>query len=256
VLDPLRTVTATRYVAALREGGSLPGLVEADDLGMYVTKFRGAGQGEGALVAEVLAGELARAIGLPVPELVVVDVAPELGHAEPDPEIQDLIAASPGLNLGMDFLPGSLPFTLPAEGPAPIDPALAADIVWFDALVTNVDRTHRNPNLLLWHRRTWLIDHGAAFFRQHGSTPLAHTAHDNVPMLAEHVLLPVAGPIEEADERLASRALAAVGMAVALIPAPWLGVNPASRRGDFAAFLTQRLAAPRTFVEEVARARA
>jgi HipA-like protein len=254
VLEPLRTVTATRYVAALREGGSLPGLVEADDLGMYVTKFRGAGQGAGALVAEVLAGEIARAIGLLVPELVVVEVAPELGHAEPDPEIQELIAASPGPNLGMDFLPGSLPFTLPAD--PPIDPALAADIVWFDALVTNVDRTHRNPNLLLWHGRTWLIDHGAAFFRQHGDRPLAATAHDGVPMLAEHVLLPVAGSIDEADERLAGPALAAVGRAIALVPEAWLGVNPASRRGDFAAFLTQRLAAPRSFVEEVRRARA
>ena len=254
MLEPLRTVTATRYVDALREGGSLPGLVEADDLGMYVTKFRGAGQGEGALVAEVLAGELARAIGLPVPELVVVVVAPELGHAEPDPEIQELIAASPGPNLGMDFLPGSLPFTLPAD--PPIDPGLAADIVWIDALVTNVDRTHRNPNLLLWHGRTWLIDHGAAFFRQHGDRPLAATAHDGVPMLAEHVLLPVAGSIDEADERLAGPALAAVGRAVALVPEAWLGVNPASRRGDLAAFLTQRLAAPRSFVEEVRRARA
>ncbi|MEA2155098.1 MAG: hypothetical protein QOE11_1238, partial [Solirubrobacteraceae bacterium] len=241
MLEPLRTVTATRYVAALREGGSLPGLVEADDLGMYVTKFSGAGQGTGALVAEVLAGELARAIGLPVPELVVVDVAPQLGHAEPDPEIQELISASPGPNLGMDFLPGSLPFTLPAAAEGGFDPALAADIVWFDALVTNVDRTHRNPNLLLWHGRTWLIDHGASFFRQHGDKPLSQTAHDSVPMLAEHVLLPVAGPIEEADERLAARALAAVGPAVALIPAAWLGANPASRRGDFAAFLVERL---------------
>ncbi len=251
MLEPLRTVTATRYVAALREGGSLPGLVEADDLGMYVTKFRGAGQGEGALVAEVLAGELARAIGLPVPELVVVDIAPEFADAEPDPEIQDLIAASPGLNLGMDFLPGSLPFTLPAD--PPIDPALAADILWFDALVTNVDRTHRNPNLLLWHGRTWMIDHGASFFRQHGERPLSQTAHEGVPMLSEHVLLPVAGPVDEADERLASRALAAVGTAIALIPPSWLGANPTSRRGDFAAFLTARLAGPRSFVEEVRR---
>jgi hypothetical protein len=254
VLEPLRTVTATRYVDALREGGSLPGLVEADDLGMYVTKFRGAGQGEGALVAEVLAGELARAIGLPVPELVVVDVAPELGHAEPDPEIQELIAASPGLNLGMDFLPGSLPFTLPAD--PPIDPALAADIVWFDALVTNVDRTHRNPNLLVWHGKIWLIDHGASFFRQHGERPISATVHEPVPMLAEHVLLPVAGPIAEADERLGSRAVAAVGPAVAAIPGAWLGVNPASRRGDLAAFLVQRLARPRAFVQEIERARA
>ncbi|MDQ3849023.1 MAG: aminotransferase class I and II, partial [Actinomycetota bacterium] len=166
----MRSVVATRYVEALREGGSLPGLVEADDDGLYVTKFRGAGQGEGALVAEVLAGELARALGLPVPELAVVQVAAELGHAEPDPEIQELIAVSPGPNLGMDFLPGALPFTLPAD--PPLDPAWAADVVWFDALVTNVDRTPRNPNLLVWHRRTWLIDHGSCFFRLHGQRPL------------------------------------------------------------------------------------
>ena len=254
MLAPLRSVTATRYAEALREGGSLPGLLEADDDGLYVTKFRGAGQGEGALVAEVLAGELARAIGLPVPELVVVDVAPELGHAEPDPEIQELIEASPGPNLGMDFLPGALPFTLAANA-TDIDSGFAADVVWFDALVTNVDRTHRNPNLLVWHGRIWLIDHGAAFFRQHGERPISQTVHEPVPMLAEHVLLPVAGPIAEADERLGSMALAAVGAAVAAIPDAWLGVNPASRRGDLAAFLAQRLARPRSFVQEIERAR-
>jgi hypothetical protein len=254
VLAPLRSVTATRYAEALREGGSLPGLLEADDDGLYVTKFRGAGQGEGALVAEVFAGELARAIGLPVPELVVVDVAPELGHAEPDPEIQELIEASPGPNLGMDFLPGALPFTLAANA-REIDSGFAADVVWFDALVTNVDRTHRNPNLLVWHGRIWLIDHGAAFFRQHGERPISQTVHEPVPMLAEHVLLPAAGSIAEADERLGSMALAAVGAAVAAIPDAWLGVNPASRRGDLAAFLAQRLARPRSFVREIERAR-
>lgn len=251
--EGLRSVVATRYVAALREGGSLPGLVEADDDGLYVTKFRGAGQGEGALVAEVVAGELGRALGLPVPELVVVDVAPELGHAEPDPEIGDLIVASPGLNLGMDFLPGALPFTLPAD--PPVDPDFAADVVWFDALVTNVDRTPRNPNLLGWHGRTWLIDHGAAFFRQHADGPLAATAHVGVPMLAEHVLLPVAGPLADADERLAERALAAVESSVDLVPAAWLGADPAAGRNDLAAFLRARLAAPRVFVEELEHAR-
>jgi hypothetical protein len=246
-------VTATRYVAPLREGGSLPGLLEADDDGMYVTKFTGAGQGEGALVAEIVAGELARALGFDVPELVIVDVPPELGHAEPDPEIQDLLAASPGLNLGMDFLPGSLPFTLPAD--PPVGPALAADVVWFDTLVTNVDRTHRNPNLLVWGRKTWLIDHGAAFFRQHGDRPLAQTAYDPVPMLSEHVLLGLAGPIHAADERLAARALDALGDAVALVPDVWLGSDPPARRDDLTAFLTQRLAAPRAFVEEAEHAR-
>jgi hypothetical protein len=253
VIKPLRSVVATRYVTALREGGSLPGLVEADDDGMYVTKFRAAGQGEGALVAEVVAGELARAIGLPVPELAVVDIAPELAPAEPDAEIQDLLAASVGPNLGMDFLPGALPFTLPAD--PPIDPRFAADVVWFDALVTNVDRTHRNPNLLVWGRKTWLIDHGAAFFRQHGGR-LADSAQEPVPMLADHVLLGLAGPIADADERLAQRATSAVGAAVATVPDAWLGVNPASQRGDIAHFLIQRLAAPRDFVKEAERARA
>lgn len=254
MIEPLRQVVATRYVTPLREGGSLPGLVEADDDGMYVTKFRGAGQGEGALVAEVVAGELARALGLPVPELVVVDISAELAPAEPDAEIQDLLAASPGPNLGMDFLPGALPFTLPAD--PPVDPAFAADVVWFDALVTNVDRTHRNPNLLVWGGRTWLIDHGAAFFRQHGGGRLADTVDEPVPMLADHVLLDLAGPLREADERLAQKATAAVGAAVAIVPDAWLGVNPATRRGDIAHFLVQRLAAPRRFVAEAERARA
>jgi hypothetical protein len=253
VPEPLRCVAATRYVCALREGGSLPGLVEADDDGLYVTKMRGAGQGEGALVAELLAGQLARAIGLPVPELVVVEIAPELAAAEPDPEIQELIAASAGRNAGMDFLPGALPF-LPAAGP-PIDPGFAADVVWFDALVTNVDRTHRNPNLLAWHGRTWLIDHGAAFFRQHGTRPLQETVREPVPQLADHVLLPFAGPIADADERLSARAAEAVDDAVAAVPAVWLGEAPAMRRADLAAFLHLRIAASRVFVEEVERVR-
>ena len=249
----LRRVVATRYVEALREGGSLPGLMEADDDGLYVTKFRGAGQGEAALVAEVVAGELARALGLSVPELVVVEVAPEVGHAEPDPEIQELLEASPGANLGMDFLPGALGFALPAE--PSFDPALAADVVWFDALVTNIDRTHRNPNLLVWHGRTWLIDHGAAFFRQHGDGRLADTAQEPVPMLADHALLPIAGPLSEADERLAESALAGVEGATALVPDEWLGPDPDARRADLRAFLERRLAAPRAFVEEAERAR-
>ena len=249
----LRRVVATRYVEALREGGSLPGLMEADDDGLYVTKFRGAGQGAAALVSEVLAGELARALGLPVPELVVVAVAPEVGHAEPDPEIKELLEASPGANVGMDFLPGALMFALPAE--PSIDPAFAADVVWFDALVTNIDRTHRNPNLLVWHGRTWLIDHGASFFRQHGDRPLAETAHEPVPMLNDHVLLPAAGPLADADERLAERALAAVEGAAALVPDEWLGPEPAGRRDDMSAFLERRLTAPRSFVEEAERAR-
>src|SRR5919202_3392890 len=159
-----RTVKATRYVTPLREGGSLPAIVEADDDGLYVLKFRGAGQGPKALIAELLAGELARALALTVPEIVFVEVAAELARTEPDPEIQDLIRASEGLNLALDYLPGSVAFDPVAEA---VEPELASAVVWFDAYVTNVDRTARNTNMLIWHRRLWLIDHGAAFYFHH-----------------------------------------------------------------------------------------
>ena len=245
----LRSVEAIRYVTALREGGSLPGLVEGDDDGTWVVKFHGAGQGPGALVAEVLAGEIGRRIGLPIPELVLVEVAPELGHAEPDPEIQELIAASPGLNLGMDFLPGSLPFALSPD--EEFDRELAADIVFFDALVTNIDRTPRNPNLLTWHGRTWLIDHGAAFYRQHGASPLADTATTPTPVLRDHVLLPVACPLAEAGERLTAGVGEAIEPALALVPDEWLGEDPGARREDFRLFLERRLAGQDSFIAEL-----
>src|SRR5256714_1942175 len=199
IISCVRSVTATRYVTPLREGGSLPGLVEADDDGLYVLKFRGAGQGVKALVAELVAGELGRVLGLPVPELVLVEVDAALARAEPDAEIRELIAASGGLNVGVDFLPGALPFD------GDVDAALAADVVWFDALVANVDRTPRNPNLLCWHRRLWLIDHGAALYTQHQDGDFAATARRGFPLIAEHVLLPYAGPIAAADHRLAAR---------------------------------------------------
>jgi hypothetical protein len=238
VATALRRVAATRYATALREGGSLPGLVEADDDGLYVVKFTGAGQGPAALVSEVVVGELARALGLLVPELVVVEVDPALVRAEPDPEIRELVQASAGPNLGVDFLPGALPFSA-ASGARP-DPELAADVVWLDALTANVDRTPRNPNLLLWHDRMWLIDHGAALFlRTGGIDP------------AEHVLLPYAGSIAEADERLAPRVGQALLEDVArLVPEAWA---PASSPADY---LARRLQAPRGFVEEAERARA
>jgi hypothetical protein len=249
----LRRVTATRYVAPLREGGSLPGLVEADDDGLYVMKFRGAGQGPAALVAEVVAGELARALGLLVPELVVAELDPDLARAEPDVEIQELADASVGENLGVDFLPGALPFT-PAAART-LEPALAADVVWFDTLVMNVDRTPRNPNLLVWHGRTWLIDHGASFYRQHGEAPLAASAHAPFPLVRDHVLLPGASSLAEADERLAEPAAGAIADAVARVPDAWLGERPAERRADFEAFLRARLEAPRAFVAEAERVR-
>jgi hypothetical protein len=253
-VEALRSVCATRYVAPLREGGSLPGLVEADDDGMYVMKFRGAGQGVAALVAEVVAGELARSLGLLVPELVVAWLEPELARAEPDIEIQELATASVGANLGVDFLPGALPFT-PAAASA-MEPELAAQIIWLDALVMNVDRTPRNPNLLAWHGRVWLIDHGAAFYRQHGEAPLADSADAPFPLIRDHVLLNRADSIVEADERLASAAEHAISRSVALVPDTWLGDDPAGRRADFEAFLRERLSAPRSFVEEAEDARA
>src|SRR4051794_39788413 len=239
VFAPVRTVSATRYVTPLREGGSLPGLVEGDDDGLYVVKFRGAGQGLGALVAEVVAGELARALGLPVPELVLVDLDPQIGVAEPDPEIQDLLMASAGLNLGVDFLPGALGFTAAAAAAA--DPDFCANVVWFDGLVMNLDRTPRNPNLLTWHGRTWLIDHGAALYPQHSEAGLAASARDPFRLIAEHVLLPCAGSIAEADTRLAGQAADAVGAAIDAVPAEWLSGS----REAIGEFFEERLVEPR-----------
>jgi hypothetical protein len=238
----LRTVTATRYVTPLREGGSLPGLVEADDDGLYVLKFRGAGQGPKALAAEIVGGELARGLGLPVPELVLIELDPALAAAEPDPEIQDLIAASAGINLGVDFLPGALPYT-PTHPP---DAELAAEVVWLDALITNVDRTPRNPNLLRWHGNLWLIDHGAALYAFHGTDPLAR-ARGGFPAIRDHVLLPGAGPIGAADERLAGRVDPAA--AAALVPDEW------ADGGVYAEFLARRLDEPRSWADEAERAR-
>jgi hypothetical protein len=178
----LEHVTVTRYVTPLREGGSLPAIVEADNLGTYVMKFRGAGQGPLALVAEIIAGELARRLALRVPELVLAELDPRIASSEPDPEIQDLLRASEGRNLGVDFLPGSFGFD-PLGWTAPRD--FASQVLWFDALVQNVDRTWRNPNLLVWHGDIWLIDHGAALYFHHNWP----TADPKRPFDArEHVL--------------------------------------------------------------------
>ena len=228
----LRRVAATRYVTPLREGGSLPALVEADDDGLYVLKFRGAGQGPRALVAEVVAGELARALGLRVPDLVVASLDPALGRAEPDPEIQDLLVASAGVNLGVDFLPSALPFSPAAE--PDVDPDLAADIVWFDELVTNVDRTSQNPNLLWWHGDLWLIDHGAALYFHHGATDDETHARTPFAAISEHVLLPYASSPVAAGERLRPRVTEPLLVDIAAaVPDEWLEADDRRRYVDY-----------------------
>lgn len=250
----LRKVTATRYVTPLREGGSLPGLVEADDDGLYVVKFRAAGQGLKALVAEVIVGELARTAGLRVPEIVLVELPAELGRTEPDPEIQELVTGSAGVNCGIDFLPGSLDYN-PAR-PGELDALTASEIVWFDAFTTNVDRTPRNPNLLVWHRQTWLIDHGAALYQHHSDRDLRGRAREAFPLIADHVLLPLASSLDEADARM-SAVLddGAIAAAAALVPDEWLGPDPAAARREYVDYFCARLTAPRGFVEEAEAAR-
>jgi hypothetical protein len=247
----VRSAAATRYVTPLREGGSLPALVEADDDGFYVLKFRGAGQGRKALVAEVVAGELARALGFPVPELVALDLDPELGRAEPDPEIQDLLLASAGANLGVDFLPGALTFS-PAAGPSP-EPEFAADVVWLDALVTNVDRMPQNPNLLWWHGQLWLIDHGAALYWHHAPALEDGFERSRFPQIRDHVLLPYAGSIADADDRLAPKVTdELVHSIVDQVPDAFLGGDD---RAMYVDYLRRRLDAPRGFVDEAEAAR-
>jgi hypothetical protein len=220
----LRNVVATRYVLPLREGGSLPGLMEADDLGTYVVKFSGAGQGRKALVAEIIVAHLARGIGLLVPELVLVDVDPAIGKAEPDQEVQDLLRSSAGRNLGVDYLPRALGFD-PGADRIPAD--LAATVVWFDAWVQNVDRSWRNPNLLRWHGDLWLIDHGASLYFAHNwptAGAAATRAYDHV---GEHVLLPAAGSITAADAAVAGMVTNEVlEQATAMVPDEWLVDEP------------------------------
>lgn len=258
----LRTVTATKYLTPFREGGSLPGLVEADDDGLYVVKFRGAAQGPRALVAEVIAGELGRALGLPVPELVLVDVDPALAGVEPDPWVGELLERSPGVNLGLDFLPGSMTFDPRADGRPDAD--LAANVVWFDALVTNTDRSPRNPNLLSWHRRLWLIDHGASLFIHH--TWLDPDAHARRPLatISTHVLLPYASSIADAHDRLAPLVTGELLEAiVVLVPAAWLERTgpaaaiggPEEQRAAYVRYLGTRVAARDALVDSIEGAR-
>ena len=254
---PIRIVNVTRYLTPLREGGSLPAIIEADDDGMYVLKFRGAGQGVKALIAELICGEIARLLGLRMPEIVFAELDPVLSRTEPDQEIQDLLRASSGLNLAIDYLPGSITFDPLVET---IDARLASQIVWFDCFITNVDRTPRNPNLLIWHKHLWLIDHGAALYFQHAWQNWEEQSRKPFVQVKDHILLPQAAEIEAVDAEfrliLTAEKIAAI---VALIPDSWLADERNSepideKRRVYVEFLKSRLASSKIFVEEALRA--
>ena len=256
----MRTVNAARYVTPLREGGSLPAIIEADDDGMYVLKFRGAGQGPKALIAELLAGGIARAADLPVPEIVLIQLDPDLARTEADPEIQDLIRASGGLNVALDYLPGSVTFDPVTHRPAA---ELASAIVWFDSFVMNVDRTVRNTNMLMWHRKLHLIDHGAALYFHHSwSEDYLERSRDPFARIRDHVLLPFAAAIEEAHESMLERLTPeAVRSLVALIPDELLAGDTlfamtGEYRAAYAHWLVRRLEPPHDFMMEALRAHA
>lgn len=219
----LNEVTATRYVTPLREGGSLPGIVEADDLGTYVMKFTGAGQGRKTLVAEVICGELARRLALRVPELVTIQLDPVIGLSEPDQEVQELLKASGGLNLGMDYLPGSIGFDPLAYQVSPVE---AGKVVWFDALINNVDRSWRNPNMLVWHGDLWLIDHGATMIWHH-NWPGAQASAAKPYNASDHALAPFGPDVASAAAELAPLVTEELLSEVtALVPDEWLVDEP------------------------------
>jgi hypothetical protein len=254
----LRTVSASRYVTPLREGGSLPAIIEADDDGLYVLKFRGAGQGPKALIAELLAGEIGRMAGLPVPEIVFVELPAELARTEPDSEIRSLIGASAGLNIGLDYLPGSVTFDPLIFTP---DAQLASAIVWFDAFVCNVDRTARNVNMLIWHRRLWLIDHGASLYFHHAWERGDEHARNPFALIKDHVLLNQASALADVDAQMASLLTAErFANLVRVIPDSWLPDDPAfagknAQREAYLNYFTLRMQSSAVFVEEAIRAR-
>jgi hypothetical protein len=256
----LRTIHATRYVTPLREGGSLPAIAEGDDLGLYVLKFRGAGQGPLALAAELIAGEIGRALGLRVPELVLVEVDAALGRNEPDEEIRDLLQRSVGLNLALDYLPGSTMFD-PAAGDT-ADARIASEAVWFDAFVTNVDRTARNPNLLFWHKKLYFIDHGAALYFHHHWQNVERAAESAFPAIKQHVLLPWATEIEAAAATSCARLNRTVFTGILhAVPDEWLLPEPgipdaAAKRAAYVDFFLRRLQFSENFTQEAIRAHA
>jgi hypothetical protein len=255
-IPPLRRVAAARYVQPLREGGSLPAVVDTDD-GLYVVKFRGAGQGPRALVAELLVGLIAGRLELAVPELALVEVPPPFGRSEPDPEIQDLLRRSHGTNVGLRYLDGAFNFD-PTAAAELISPEFAARLVWLDGLVTNPDRTHRNPNLLVWRRRPWLIDHGAALYIHHDWAGASdERVRGPFPLIARHVLLSRSDGLEAADEPSAARLdRETLGAIVAAVPDELLAgpeyagdLGAEAQRARYLDYLTARLRPPRAFVQ-------
>lgn len=255
----LRTVRAVRYITSLREGGSLPAMVEADNGKQYVTKLRGAGQGALALVAEIVTGEIARRLGLPVPEIVLVDLDPAFGRQEPDPEIQDLFKASRGLNVGLEFLPEATVFD-PASGDT-ASAETASRTVWLDAYTLNIDRTPRNANLLMCRSKLWLIDHGASLYFHHHWAGAADKIATPFAAVRDHILLPWASEIPAAAAQahavLTPEVLAGI---LDLVPPEWLvregdEVLPTERRQAYLDFLAGRLAQSPIFEQEIAHAR-
>jgi len=255
----IRTVTVTRYITPLREGGSLPALAEADDDFKYVLKFRGAGHGVKALIAELLGGEIARTLGLRVPELVFAHLDPAFGRTEGDEEIQDLLKFSQGLNLGLHFLSGAITYDAAAND---VNPRLASEIVWLDAYTTNIDRTVRNTNMLMWHKELWLIDHGACFFFHHSWDNWEKHTISPFQLIKDHVLLPFASELDEVDADFKTKLPDdKIREIVNLIPDDWLQwddteLNPEEIREVYFQFLIRRLAHSQTFVKEANHARA
>ncbi|ALI97763.1 HipA family kinase [Rufibacter tibetensis] len=254
----LRSVNVVRYVTPLREGGSLPAIIEADDDFLYVLKFRGAGQGVKALIAELVAGELARVLGLRIPELVFANLDESFGRAEPDEEIQDLLQFSVGLNLGLHYLSRAITFDSLVTT---VDARLASQIVWLDCLITNVDRTARNTNMLMWHKELWLIDHGAAFYFHHSWQNWKEQAKRPFVQVKDHVLLPQATQLTEVDaEFKALLSPEQIQSIVSLIPDDWLTgdspfATPEEHRQAYAQFLEARLAHTDIFIQEAQHAR-
>lgn len=247
----LQTLKVQRYVTPLREGGSLPAIIEGDDEKLYVLKFRGAGQGPKALIAELLAGEIGRLLGFRIPEIIFAELNADLAKTEPDPEIQDLIKFSDGLNLAIEYLSGSITYDPLIVKP---EAKLASEIVWFDALTANVDRTPRNANLLFWENNLWLIDHGAAFYFQHNWEKFLENAVNPFSLVKQHILLPFADKLEEADEVLRQKLTHEnLEKIVELIPGEWLE-NPMEQRKVYLEFLIRRLET-RNFVKEAIDAR-